>query len=60
MFLGTETYQGSGSNIKLAKQAAAVQALATTKYQTTNEKRFALTTISQTWVKITRVYRAGF
>ena len=47
LFLGTETYQGSGSTIKLAKQNAAVQALATTKYQTINEKRFALTTISQ-------------
>ena len=35
------------TTIKLAKQNAAVQALATTKYQTINEKRFALTTISQ-------------
>jgi len=53
LFLGTETYQGSGSNIKLAKQAAAVQALATTKYQTTNEKRFALTTISNRRIGVT-------
>ena len=47
LFLGTDPYHGSGSTIKLAKQTAAVQALATTKYQTCNEKRFALTTISQ-------------
>merc|ERR1719350_2070212 len=53
LFLGSETYQGSGSNIKLAKQAAAVQALATTKYQTTNEKRFALTTISNRRIGVT-------
>jgi len=42
LFLGTETYQGTGSTLKQAKQVAAVQALRVTKYQTANERRFSM------------------
>ena len=47
LFLGTETYQGMGSSIKLAKQNAAVQALKSTKYQSMIEKKYSMNTISE-------------
>eukprot|EP00092_Neocalanus_flemingeri_P046333 GFUD01052101.1.p1 GENE.GFUD01052101.1~~GFUD01052101.1.p1 ORF type:complete len:438 (+),score=109.97 GFUD01052101.1:63-1376(+) len=53
LFLGTETYQGQGSNIKAAKQQAAVQALANTKYQTINEKKYSLSTIGSRRIGVT-------
>jgi len=46
LFLGTETYQGTGSTIKAAKQHAALQALASTKYQSEKEKKYSLSTIA--------------
>lgn len=42
LFLGNETYQGFGPTIKHAKQVAAVQALKSTKYQTSNERKFSM------------------
>jgi len=42
LILGTEMYQGQGNNIKVAKQVAAVQALAQTKYQTATEQKYSL------------------
>ena len=42
LFLGTETYQGTGSSIKLAKQNAAVQGLRSTKYQSSSEKKYSM------------------
>merc|ERR1719481_2163656 len=42
LILGTEMYQGQGNNIKIAKQVAAVQALAQTKYQTATEQKYSL------------------
>jgi len=53
LFLGTETYQGTGSSIKAAKQQAAALALANTKYKTGVEKKFALTTISTRRIGVT-------
>lgn len=53
LFLGTETYHGSGTTIKTAKQQAAVAALANTKYKTVMEKKFALTTISTRRIGVT-------
>lgn len=42
LILGTEVYQGQGQSIKIAKQVAAVQALAQTKYQTATEQKYSL------------------
>jgi len=39
LFLGNETYQGTGTTLKAAKQAAASQALETTKYPSSAEKK---------------------
>jgi len=39
LFLGNETYQGVGTSIKAAKQSAASQALANTKYPSSAEKK---------------------
>jgi len=41
LFLGTETYQGIGPSIKVAKQNAAAEALNNTKYPTASEKKFS-------------------
>jgi len=53
LFLGTETYQGMGSSIKLAKQNAAVQALKSTKYQSMIEKKYSMNTISNRRIGVT-------
>jgi len=42
LILGTETYQGEGPTVKMAKQIAAVQALKETKYQTATEQKYSL------------------
>lgn len=42
LFIGTETYEGSGSNIKAAKQSAALQALVNTKYRTSKEQKLSM------------------
>jgi len=42
LILGNETYQGQGPSIKIAKQVAAVQALAQTKFQTSTEQKYSL------------------
>ena len=42
LFLGTETYQGTGPTIKAAKTVAAVQALASTKYSKVEEKKIGM------------------
>jgi len=42
LFIGTETYEGKGNNLKIAKQNAALQALANTKYQTSKEKKLTM------------------
>merc|ERR1719228_2321605 len=42
LLIGTEMYQGQGPSIKVAKQVAAVQALAQTKYQTATEQKYSL------------------
>ena len=47
MFLGNEIYQGSGINIKAAKQQAAAQALQNTKYQSKAEKIASIPTMSE-------------
>ena len=46
LFLGNEIYQGSGINIKAAKQQAAAQALQNTKYQSKAEKIASIPTMS--------------
>ena len=48
LFLGNEIYQGSGINIKAAKQQAAAQALQNTKYQSKAEKIASIPTMSMT------------
>jgi len=53
LFLGAETYQGTGTNVKAAKQHAAITALANTKYQNITEKKFALTTLSSRRIGVT-------
>ena len=47
LFLGNEIYQGSGINIKAAKQQAAAQALQNTKYQSKAEKIASIPTLSR-------------
>ena len=47
LFLGNEIYQGTGVTIKAAKQQAAVQALQNTKYQTKEEKKATIPTLSK-------------
>jgi len=42
LILGTETYQGQGPSVKMAKQIAAVQALKETKYQSALEQRYSM------------------
>jgi len=53
LFLGTETYQGMGSSIKVAKQNAAVQALRSTKYQSTIEKKYSMSTLGNRRIGVT-------
>jgi len=53
LFLGTETYQGVGSSIKIAKQNAAVQALRSTKYQSTIEKKYSMSTLGNRRIGVT-------
>ena len=47
LFLGNEIYQGTGTTIKAAKQQAAVQALQNTKYETKEEKKANIPTLSK-------------
>lgn len=42
LILGTETYQGQGPSVKMAKQIAAVQALKETKYQSALEQKYSM------------------
>jgi len=42
LFIGTEVYEASAASVKLAKQNAALKALANTKYQTLKEKKFTM------------------
>lgn len=42
LFIGTETYEGAGTNLKMAKQNAALQALVNTKYRTTKEQKLSM------------------
>lgn len=42
LLLGTETYQGQGPSVKIAKQIAAVQAMRDTRYQTATEQKYSM------------------
>lgn len=53
LFLGNEIYQGQGNNIKAAKQQAAVQALQNTKYQTKEEKKAQIPTLTTKKIGVT-------
>jgi len=53
LFLGTETYQGTGSSIKLAKQNAAVQGLRSTKYQSSSEKKYSMNMLGNRRIGVT-------
>jgi len=47
LFIGTETYEGKADTLKLAKQNAALQALANTKYRTSREKKLSMFTTAR-------------
>jgi len=53
LFLGNEIYQGTGTTIKAAKQAAAVQALQNTKYQSKEDKKAAIPTLTTKKIGVT-------
>jgi len=53
LFLGNEIYQGSGINIKAAKQQAAAQALQNTKYQSKAEKIASIPTMTPRKIGVT-------
>ncbi|XP_023347323.1 double-stranded RNA-binding protein Staufen homolog 2 [Eurytemora carolleeae] len=42
LFIGTEEYEGRGTNLKCARQNAALKALSNTKYQTAKEKKLTM------------------
>merc|ERR1719330_233435 len=53
LFLGNEIYQGTGTTIKAAKQQAAVQALQNTKYETKEEKKANIPTLTTKKIGVT-------